>query len=414
MRSLIGVVASITLGLVAMPLPATPVQQQEFLDPTADLSSFGYSIGVNEANTQLLVGAPNGSQGGPPGQLQGDVFAFAKAGGVWGAPKELVASDADPCSGFGFSLAVSGSTAVIGAPSWSGGCPGQAIGKVYIFSLVNGAWVQSAILMASDASASDRFGYSVAISGSTVVIGTPHVSDPGAAYVFVKNVAGNWVQQQKLISNTSSNGDLFGLSVAISADRLAVTQSHVYGGAGAVNFFSTSGGVWNETQSFTGTAVGDGFGWCVAMTSTTAVVGAPATDVGGQANRGAVSVYRYANNAWAAGQLITVNGTQANDEFGWSLAINAGGLLVGAPIADINGAVNQGAAFFFFDTGTVFSLGGRLTANDGAADAYFGRSVALSNGFSAGTTPPTSYFVGANGAQVNEHGGNGAAYLFSE
>jgi hypothetical protein len=414
MRSLIGVALSIALGLAVVPLRATPIQQQEFFDPTADLSAFGYSIAVNEANSKLLVGAPFGSQGGLPRQLQGDVFAFAKVAGVWGAPKELVASDAAPCSSFGFSVAVSGNTAAIGSPAWSGGCPGQAIGKVYIFTNTNGAWVESAILMASDASVYDRFGYSVAISGSTVVIGAPHVSDPGAAYVFVKNVAGNWVQQQKLLSNTSSSGDMFGYSVAIAADKLAVTQTHVYGGTGAVNLFANSGGVWNETQSFAGTAIGDGFGFCVAMTPTTVVVGAPAADVGGQANRGAVNVYRYANNAWSASQSITPNGTVAQDEFGYSLAINNGGLLVGAPIVTINGAMHQGAAYFFFDTGTVFSLGGRLLANDGAAEAFFGRSVALSNGFSSGTTPPTSYFVGASGAQVNEHGGTGAAYLFSE
>src|SRR5690606_10618039 len=88
-----------------------------------------------------------------------------------------------------------------------------------------GGAIEQDKLVASDAQASDYFGYSVAVSGDTVVVGTPFEdsagSSAGTAYVFVRNGT-SWVQQDKLMANDAEMLDQFGLSVAVSGDTVVV------------------------------------------------------------------------------------------------------------------------------------------------------------------------------------------------
>jgi hypothetical protein len=392
----------------------TPVQIQKLYDPTGDPEGYSTSIAVNNNESQLLIGAQAALS------LAGTVFAYYRnAQGVFAGPQQLTAADASPCAFFGLAVAISDTTAVVGAPSWPGGCPSQNIGKVYVFTYANGTWTQTADLLASDGSVNDRFGASVAIDGTTIVVGTPHISDPGAVYVFDRNASGIWIQTQKLSASISTNQNRFGQSVAISGNNLAAGMAHLYsGGPGSVNFFSRSGGVWTSTQTFQGIADGsDGYGFSVSMRPTTTAVGAYAADVGAHAQQGAVSILRYVNNAWSVTQTLTVNGGSAGDRFGYSVALGSGGsqyagtLIAGANAANLNGLQFQGAAYIFFDTGTTFSSGPRLTASDFGADNYFGGVVGLATGFSAQQPITPTYFVGAVGATGNR-GGHGAVYVF--
>ena len=118
----------------------------------------------------------------------------------------LTASDGEIGDDFGHSVAFNGSTVVVGA--WFddiGGNPGQ--GSAYVFKRQGGVWVEVQKLTASDGAAGDNFGLSVAVSGSTIVVGAWFDDiggnpDPGSAYVF--NLQdGHWVETQKL---TASDG----------------------------------------------------------------------------------------------------------------------------------------------------------------------------------------------------------------
>src|SRR5262245_31017864 len=101
---------------------------------------------------------------------------------------------------FGWSVAVSGTTAVVGAPGR--GISGVFKGSAFVFTRAGEGWQQEAELSAADGDNADGFGGAVAISGDTIVVGAPG-TDPGgrpgagAAYVFVR-VAGAWRQQAKL------------------------------------------------------------------------------------------------------------------------------------------------------------------------------------------------------------------------
>ena len=142
---------------------------------------------------------------------QGSAYVFVRSGGVWSQQQKLLASDAASVDQFGFSVAISGETVVVGAPS--GGTAGLRQGSAYVFVRSGGVWSQQHKLLASDAASFDRFGYSVAISGETVVVGAP-LDDgaagfqQGSAYVFVRS-GGVWSQQQKLEASDAAADDLF-------------------------------------------------------------------------------------------------------------------------------------------------------------------------------------------------------------
>ena len=133
---------------------------------------------------------------------------------------KLTASDAAAGDAFGNSVAVSGDRMVVGANADDDS--GDESGSAYVFVRSGGVWSQDAKLTASDGTAGDDFGYSVAISGTTVVIGAPLSGNAtGSAYVFVRTDSG-WVQQAKLTALDGDDEDQFGASVAVTGPLVAI------------------------------------------------------------------------------------------------------------------------------------------------------------------------------------------------
>ena len=159
----------------------------------------------------------------------------------------LKASNTDAGDRFGYSVAISGDTVVVGAPGESSNATGiggdQAdnsvpeAGAAYVFVRNGVTWTQQAYLKASNTDAGDEFGYSVAISGDTVVVGAYGESSDatgvdgnqtdntapqaGATYVFVRNGV-TWTQQAYLKASNTDASDHFGYSVAVSGDTTVV------------------------------------------------------------------------------------------------------------------------------------------------------------------------------------------------
>ena len=141
-----------------------------------------------------------------------------------------MAFDAGADDYFGRSVAISGDTIVIGSPfdddvvvNMQGGS-----GSAYVFVRADGDWTRTnKLTAASDAGAGDMFGYSVAISGDTIVIGSHRDDDnnqvdSGSAYVFVR-AYGDWTQQAKLTAaSDAGSSDYFGYSVAVSGDTIVI------------------------------------------------------------------------------------------------------------------------------------------------------------------------------------------------
>lgn len=307
---------------------------------------------------------------------------------------------------FGAALAISGTTAVVGAPGLSG-VGGPYGGAAYAFTEAGGSWSQTAGLLASDGAAGDEFGSSVAIDGANIVVGAPDSSvngnaDQGAAYVF-NEVNGTWMQTQKLTASDGATNDRFGTSVAISGTTIIVGTPYASSEQGAAYVFTDSGGSWSETQRLSADdgASGDQFGTAVALSDTTALVGADRASVGSNYLEGAAYVFDESGGSWAQAAKLVPDDNQPEAEFGNAVAIDDGTALIGAPEALIGGSQNQGAAYVFANSGGTWVQVQQLTASDGGAYDQFGDGVALRG---------TEALVGATGADRHY----GAAYEFGE
>jgi hypothetical protein len=146
----------------------------------------------------------------------GAAYVFVRSGSTWIQWARLTASDAASNDQFGFSVAVSGKTVIIGAPYKN-----NRAGVVYAFVPSGATWTQEAELRASDAATEDGFGQSVAVSGAIAVIGAPFKNNTagaissGVTYVFVRS-GGIWTQRAELAAPGGAQNDQFGNSVAMS------------------------------------------------------------------------------------------------------------------------------------------------------------------------------------------------------
>jgi uncharacterized protein (DUF2345 family) len=302
---------------------------------------------------------------------------------------ELLASDAWPGDEFGWSVSISGTTAVVGAPYAD-----SYTGAAYVYSETGGVWTQEAELTASDGQVSDKFGWSVNISGDTVVVGAPgHYYGLGAAYVFTGSGA-NWTQQAELTASDSEGDDKFGYSVVTSGTAVMVGSDNHYSGTGAVYVYDDIADSWTFEQELTASdaAPFNMFGWSMALSGTTLVVSA----VKAHDDTGADYVFTYAGDTWTqVAEIYAADGAEEN-YFGDKVATNGTVIVAGAPGHDNE----QGAAYVFDGSGAKWTQVAELTASDGGPNDCFGWAVGLSG---------RTVLVGAE--QTNAD--SGAAYVFT-
>ncbi|MDZ4064446.1 MAG: FG-GAP repeat protein, partial [Coriobacteriia bacterium] len=224
--------------------------------------------------------------------LYGPVPAFAATpsaapDGNWSLTQEMLltgtVNDTNPCTA---AAAVSGCRAVVG--TYGDKAKGLYAGAAFIWERNGETWIQKAKLLASDGGASDYFGYSVAVSGDTAVVGAyrddDKGTDAGAAYVFTRNGDGTWTQKAKLLASDGGAFDYFGCSVAVSGDIAAVGASNdddkgTNAGA-AYAFLQDANGTWTQQTKLLASDGGgsDYLGCSVAVSGRTVVAGAYGDD----------------------------------------------------------------------------------------------------------------------------------------
>lgn len=181
-------------------------------------AQFGISVAVS--GNAALVGARNDFSFDSG---SGSAYVFVRSGTTWTQQQKLGASDAERDRHFGTSVALSGDTAMIGVPNDHDA--GFFSGSAYVFVRSGSNWTQQQKLSASDAAAATLFGFSVAVSGDTALVGAQSDDDlfpnSGSAYVFICGGT-NWTQRQKLRASDLFSGDQFGWSVALSGDTALV------------------------------------------------------------------------------------------------------------------------------------------------------------------------------------------------
>jgi sugar lactone lactonase YvrE len=377
------------------PLVVDPTwtQQQELTASNGAANDyFGYSVSVS-GNT-AVIGAFLKTINSHAGQ--GAAYVFVRSAGVWSQQQELTASDGAMGDQFGTSVSVSGNTVVIGAYH-----KGNAQGAAYVFVRSSGMWAQQQELTASDGAEGDCFGYSVSVSGDTAVIGAnQNHFEQGAAYVFVRS-AGVWTQQQKLTASDGAASDYFGDSVSVSGDTAVIGANYKNTEQGAAYVFVQSGTAWSQQQELTASdgAANDQFGFSVSVSGDTAVIGAYGKTINSNADQGAAYVFVRSGGTWAQQQELTASNGEANYYFGYSVSVSGDTAVIGAERA----FAFQGAAYVFVSSAGVWTQQQQLTASNGEEYDFFGYSVSVSG---------DTAVIGAYSKQINSTVYQGAAYAF--
>ena len=326
----------------------------------------------------------------------------------WHQVAKLYSPDAQKEGQFGCAVAISGAYALVGA--YLEDADSKDAGAAYIFKRTNNTWVQQAKLQANDREEGDEFGYSVAVSGDYAIVGAAGKElSVGTAYIF-KRKGNVWEQQAKIQANDKEDFDFFGHSVAISGDY-AVVGAHKEGSGGdntgAVYIFKREGDIWiqqTKIQAYDKEAK-DEFGWEVSVSGNYVVVGAHLEDTGGK-NAGAAYIFKREGNSWIQQAKIQSETIVDSDQFGSSVAIFNDCIVVGAPMVNIAGYDNfrAGAAYVFRGKERNWVQETMLKSNNKVGRMNeFGSSVAVWNNH-----------IIAGIATDMSRGNTGAVYIFQQ
>ncbi len=206
---------------------------------------------------------------------QGAAYVFTRTGTTWTQQQKLTAADGQDLQNFGSAVAVSGDTAIVGAYAQN-----SSRGAVYVFTRTGTTWAQQQKFAPSDSAVNDAFGFTVALSGDTAVVASLGRNQAqGAVYVFTR-AGTTWTEQQKLLPPDVVSGNSFGVSLAIDGDTAVAGAFAQNSNRGAAYVFTRTGTTWTQRQKLTVAhpAAGDFFGDSVAVDGDAALVGA--TDAG--------------------------------------------------------------------------------------------------------------------------------------
>jgi hypothetical protein len=393
----------------------TPLQQAMLSanDP-ASTDYLGYSVAISSDGNTAIVGAYNKNG------AAGAAYIFIKSGIIWSQQSKLVASDAAGSDQFGYSVAISGdgNTVIVGAPYEDTSRTNN--GAAYVFTRSGSTWSQEDKLLASDRQNDDIFGWSVAISddGNTSIIGayfedTNPYTENGAAYVFTRS-GSSWSQQAKLLASDRESSDYFGYSVSISDDGNTASISAYREDTspntdnGAAYIFTRSGSTWSQQAKLltSDKADGDQFGYSVSISSdgNTVIVGVAFEDTSPNNNQGAAYIFTRSGSVWTEQAKLLASDRANTDYFGWSVDINSNGYV--AIIGAYNKNSSTGAAYIFTRSGSVWTEQAKLLASGGASTDRFGYSVSINGDGSAA-------IAGAYQKDTLSYNNNGVAYIFT-
>lgn len=373
--------ACLLLSLMAPIVSATQFKQQKLIakDGAAE-DSFGYSVAVSH-NT-ALVGSHK-SDDETVGADTGSAYVFIREDNAWKPQTKLTANDPKALDTFGGNVALFADTAVVGAIGHDS--KGEKSGAAYVFSRKDSNWHQQTKLMASDGAKGDAFGQSIAVSMDSIVIGAPHDDDKGegsgSVYIFTRN-GKTWNQQTKLTASDGMAGDLFGISVAISEDTILIgadLNDEKATNAGAVYVFTRTADGWSQQAKLMAQDGGkvDIFGVRVALSGDTALISARRDDDEVMGvDAGSAYVFIRVGSKWQQQAKLTAPDGAADDRFGRGVALSGDTAVISAMHQDDMGE-NSGSAYVYTRKNKRWSHQANLSAEDGAAGDLFGWNVAL-------------------------------------
>lgn len=291
----------------------------------ANTRDLGHSVAVH--GTTAIVGDPDAGIGcmGSGDQGCGAAIVFTREGLTWTQEARLEAPDQDDEGDFGAGVALDGDTVLVGDPN---GGPFDT-GMVYTYTRSAGFWERTSSMTPSGLGGiNDEFGASVATDGETAIVGAPRAGgvDEGAAYLF-SNDGDSWSQQAEVTGDDSVS--YFGVSVAVDGDKAIVgAPDEGFSDDGQAILFHRDGSGWDMQKRLFGTG-GSGFsdgeyGTSVDLQADRAIVGDSVNEDGGSA-----AVWAWNGSAWNWETELTAPDTT---RFGSGVALGPTQAVVGAPL----------------------------------------------------------------------------------
>jgi len=396
------------LAVLSQVQAGAPEATRLFGNDSVRRAELGSSVALS-GNT-ALVGAPYQDNSGA-------VYVFVKTDGEWSEQAKLLPSNPDIFDQFGWSVDLDGDIAVIGAPEEDGDATevdgtqnneGNNTGAAYVYVRNGENWEQAAYLKSDSDFGQQGFGTSVAISGNSIVVGSPHTSipgfsSPGAAFVFTEGEDG-WSRTQRLAAHFPGTDDEFGHSVAIDGDSIVVGAPHedsladsIDGEAnndgndsGAAYLFSKMPDGWSMTAYFKAKNTenrDDQFGHSVAISGDRILIGAPMEDSGDRFalgindnrnnNSGAAYLFTNTDEVWNQVQFLKAPQVTSGDEFGHAVDFDGDMFIIGAPL-DSRRERESGAIHVYKPGIARWFAIENLKTPAPQASAQFGYSVAIS------------------------------------
>jgi hypothetical protein len=448
--------------------------------PPADCSS-GTVVDVGQVLTYTLSGLPSGSQysfricsyDSLNVLSEGVTSSYSTVLGGWEQEAYIKAANADTNDYFGGRVFLNGDTLVVAATyedsnqntitnntTASGDNSFAKSGAVYVYKRTGSSWAQEAYIKASNAESNDEFGMSLSVSGDTLAVGTPRESsdqititngatsignnlagNSGAVYVY-KRTGANWAQEAYIKALNADINDIFGVSVSLSGDTLAVgapsessmqdtitngataSADNSLGGAGATYIYKRTGTTWVQ-EAYVKASIpdeGDSFGGSISLSGDTLAVGAvgddsdqttitngagSAIDNSDDETYGSTYIYKRTGTTWVQEAYIKPSNADLSDRFGSSISLSGDTLAVGTSEEDSNETSitngntasndnsldNPGAVYIFQRVGNLWEQQAYIKASNANSQDYFGTDVALSGDTLA---------VGAQGEDSNQ------------
>lgn len=332
---------------------------------------FGIDVAID--GDTAVIGAYN-ERVGP--YRSGAVYVYVWNGSSWGLQQKLFPHVSSSTEDFGYSVAISGDTIIVGAPDYSENASIGLCGRVYIFQRNGTTWTEQQRVVASDRQSLDWYGRDVSISGDTAIVGSRshpvNFTTPGAAY-FLQRTGSVWTEVQKVTHGGNTN-DLFGYSVAVDGDTAAVGFPRYAGNTGGVCVYDRNGGAWVLTECRLPDEPNQGcFGESVSVSGSSLLVGAPCSQPGSIGGAGYVFV-KEGNGGWQQQAKLTAPDAASGDGLGVGGEIDGDRVILGAWVN--NGS--RGAGYSFVRCLNDWGYEEKFVASDGAPGDNFGRRVALS------------------------------------
>lgn len=374
-------------GLFAASMVVAQAQQQVYKTTPAEVSKHdGYGWAVAMDSAHAVVSAARADGAGPD---QGAVWVYETRNNGLVNGQRLNQPRNQAFAHYGSDVALQGEHLLVSAPGASD--KGAHAGAVYYYRLnsSSGSWTLVQTLYAGVPHKNDHFGYSVSLHGDVAVIGAPGIQSKhhsGNAYVFrLKN--GLWQEEQVIKPRKVSDKTAYGWDVAVYGNLLAISDAYATTTAlqsGLVDVYAYTGNTWTyeatlKPEDANGNEL---YGGSISLYNQTLAVGASkaqgvSVNTAQRPITGAVYTYKRINGNWRpAGKLTGDAASNNHDLFGGVVALHENALVVGCSQDDFM-AKNAGAAYVFLYKGNAWQQVNKFLPTDGAANDYYGSSVAL-------------------------------------